>query len=677
MLSLQRAGEEMKVKDKIGKNIILCFDGTRENFGPQPITNVLKLYQVLDNNDDQIQMCYYQPGVGTEADFDPVVNVRRRFTLSNFSNITDAMFASSVDHHIVSGYIFLMDNYEAGDQIFMFGFSRGAFIARALAGMLERVGLLNRGLKDMVSMAWRIYESWEYAEQPSQPNYNTTLADEFKRTFSRTYEIRVHFQGLFDSVNSVGIIRDRLFPCTQRSGIVDHVRHAVSLDERKGKFKQQSFAPNPSSSKYYSLNYESNASNISLYHSNSGEINSKSLSDETSKVSLNLWTQHTIAQNLKGGPSHCEAKNHQTIKDANTNKGDILLRVKDLFENKSVNDEGHHTKTCRDISGFEPFTGSTDTECTLTPDLIEKWFLGDHSDVGGGWGSDCATRENLSNLSLRWMIYEAVKHGVLFKPGSIGEYASKYTSIGSLFSTIHDKLSFRHGTKVDPVEEDMIREVNEVQTPVTGSPIFSWLRTVLKEFYARKEKEILSDEEAAREMYSAQCKGITKLQALLWWVLELIPIGLRIENEEGKWRNVYVPNLGRPRYVPVYAELHWSIFWRIRHDKRYRPNNLPEYARKLLEEFEGIVLDKPTLANMGTIASPLKTYPNGMNISSNVSSNEDQRLLCREEMDCTMMNEIADAQYLKTRRSFLKWAETSWREFPDDLETLLCRNPDL
>lgn len=663
------------MKEKISKNIILCFDGTRENFGPQPITNVLKLYQILDNNDDKIQMCYYQSGVGTEADFDPVVNVRRRFTLSNFSNITDAMFASSVDHHVVSGYIFLMDNYEPGDQIFMFGFSRGAFIARALAGMLERVGLMNRGLKDMVSMAWRIYESWEYAEQPSQPNYNTTLADEFKRTFSRTCDIRVHFQGLFDSVNSVGIIRDRLFPCTQRSGIVDHVRHAVSLDERKGKFKQQSFAPNPSSPTYYSLNNRSNTSNNSLCH---GESNSKNpLSDEMSEGSSNLWTQFTNAQNLKGASSHCETKNDQTTGYNDTNKGDISLGVEDLYENKSAGSVVHHVETRNETCDFEPFTASTDTECTLTPDLIEKWFLGDHSDVGGGWGSDCATRENLSNLSLRWMIYEAVKHGVLFKPGSIHEFASKYTSLGSLFSTIHDKLSFRRGTKVDPLEEDLISEVNEDRTTVTGSPIISWIRSVLKEFYAKKEKEILSDEEAAREMYNAQCKGITKLQALLWWVLELIPIGLRIENEEGKWRNVYVPNLGRSRYVPAYAELHWSIYWRIKYDKRYRPTNLPGYARNLLEEFEGIKLDKPTLENIGTIASPLKTYPKGMNIHSNVSSDEDQPLLRGEEMSGTMMSEIADAQYLKAKRCFSKWAEKYWREFPDDLEILLRKKPDL
>ncbi len=57
-------------------------------------------------------------------------------------------------------------------------YSRGAFTARILAGMIERVGLLTIGLEELVPTAWKIYQSWEYAGQPSQPGATTNLADE-------------------------------------------------------------------------------------------------------------------------------------------------------------------------------------------------------------------------------------------------------------------------------------------------------------------------------------------------------------------------------------------------------------------------------------------------------------------------------------------------------------------
>jgi len=232
------------------KNIILCFDGTKENFGPQPYTNVLKIYRLLDTTN---QVCYYQPGVGTATTFDSIDDLQRYLTLSTLKNTMDAMFAFCLDDHITSVYLYLMHHYKPGDNIYMFGFSRGAFIGRVLAGMIERVGLLNEGLDDMVGMAWRIYESWEYAEQPSPTSYTTTLIQEFKMIFSREYEIKIHFQGFFDSVNSVGFFRERLFPCTQRSNIVQHVRHALSIDERRGKFKQVCFTPNPYQPEMFSL----------------------------------------------------------------------------------------------------------------------------------------------------------------------------------------------------------------------------------------------------------------------------------------------------------------------------------------------------------------------------------------------------------------------------------------
>ena len=120
-----------------------------------------------------------------------------------------------------------------------FYLSRGSFTARIIAGMIELVGLVNTGLDEMTPLAWNIYTSWEYHGQPVQIEHMTAvMANEFKKTFSRT-NTRIFFMGLWDSVNSVGVLWDRIFPYTIRTSNVDHVRHAVSLDERRAKFKQQ------------------------------------------------------------------------------------------------------------------------------------------------------------------------------------------------------------------------------------------------------------------------------------------------------------------------------------------------------------------------------------------------------------------------------------------------------
>ncbi|AQZ15478.1 YEL023C [Zygosaccharomyces parabailii] len=666
------SSEFQNLHQKSGKNIVLCFDGTCENFGPEPITNVLKLYQLLENQDDSVQLCYYQPGVGTEANFDPVVDIRRNFSVASITNKVDALFASSIDHHVVSGYLFLMNYYESGDKIYMFGFSRGAFVARALAGMLERIGLLTKGLDDMVSMAWKIYESWEYAEQPSQPNYNTTLAEEFKRTFSRPYEVRIFFQGLFDSVNSVGILRDRLFPCTQRSGIVDHVRHAVSLDERKGKFKQQPFSINPNSPKLFSLRYNS------YIVETTPETLEETACDEDDNGALNTLVKLMLEKNHQKPGRKAVSRKGGVVDDVHLtqeiNKQFQKLRNKKLTSTKNIKEN---------VEGFfeyEPLDNSVNTTLSsvVTTDLIEKWFPGDHSDVGGGYAVDCDTREVLSGLSLRWMISEAVKHGVYFKKNSIHEFAVKQTSLGSLFSTIHDKLSFsqRRQPNWDTPPEEVDQNSAEMQSQLSAVESTLWLRAAWSNFKEMKRSETLTEQEVARERFNLECSSSSVWQTSLWWLLELVPIGLRVENTSGKWRSVYIPNLGRPRYVPDYGNIHWSVYWRIKYDRNYRPKNLPNYSRKLLGEFCGIKLYSSTNKSIETIVSPVKSYPTARNSygrqverhSTSTDSGEVNRMV---------IDDIAQVLYYETGVRFSEWVTDSWREIPDDLQPWLLKYPDL
>jgi uncharacterized protein (DUF2235 family) len=74
--------------------------------------------------------------------------------------------AYSLAHHIMAAYKFFMNYYHVGDKVCPIGFSRGAFTARVLAAMVERVGLLTLGQEEIIPSAWKIYKPWEYAGQP-------------------------------------------------------------------------------------------------------------------------------------------------------------------------------------------------------------------------------------------------------------------------------------------------------------------------------------------------------------------------------------------------------------------------------------------------------------------------------------------------------------------------------
>ncbi|KOG99922.1 uncharacterized protein DI49_1369 [Saccharomyces eubayanus] len=659
---------DSSLRSSFGKNIILCFDGTRENFGPQPFTNILKLYRLLENSDDSEQVCYYQPGIGSVG-FDAVVDVRRRLTFSHLQNLLDSMFAFSLDNHICSAYLFLMKYFEPGDKIYMFGFSRGAFIARVLAGMIERVGLLKKGLEEMVKMAWQIYERWEYDSQPNQLQYTGTLAEEFKKTFSRDYEVKIYFQGLFDSVNSVGILRDRLFPCTQRSNIVEHVRHCVSLDERRGKFKQLCFTPMPYIPKLLSLTYVTNLSD---------QCSPMPFSDSSKQV---LAQENPLIKYTVKSSSHSineisplSPNNHGKVLSSKSEETtELLLDLNTFLENNSYSrDTGCSTRGIEAIFQLRSNQGSgTSSRMTMTPDLVEKWFPGDHSDVGGGWAPDCETEENLSNLPLRWILAEAIKFGVKFKPGSIHEYAAKHTSIGSLFADAHDYLDFgspRKGSRSNVMDDNYETHHEE----------FDRIKKMEDSLNQIKETRLSlkDEEEKIKDAFTLKCGHANRFIRVVWWILEMLPIGIRMENKQGKWQNFHVPNLGRSRYVPEYVSLHWSVYWRIKLDREYRPNNLPEYVRQLFQDFEGI--DLKTNKIIDKYNGQVRGEETRIDEGPPDDEESQLRLGQKASYFATISNaRLFDTKYSHLKKKFLDWAGSSWGEIPDDLEIHLKHDVSL
>jgi uncharacterized protein (DUF2235 family) len=213
----------------MSKNIVICCDGTNAQFDGDH-TNVIRTYKVARPGPDQVT--FYDCGVGTMPEPWQTTRLGKRWSM-----LKGLAFGSGFMQNIEDAYRFLMASYEPGDRVFVFGFSRGAFTARALAAMLHSVGLLRPGSENLIRYGQRY---WQRDFGPDSAGGK--LCAEFKRTLSRPCP--VHFIGVWDTVGSVGIINQyRTYPYTAHNPEVAHVRHAVSIDERRSCFRQNLMAP--------------------------------------------------------------------------------------------------------------------------------------------------------------------------------------------------------------------------------------------------------------------------------------------------------------------------------------------------------------------------------------------------------------------------------------------------
>ncbi|KAJ7160302.1 hypothetical protein C8R46DRAFT_1194678 [Mycena filopes] len=202
------------------RTLVLCFDGTGDQFDADN-SNIVQFFSMLPKADRSRQMVYYQAGIGTYTA--PQVATPM---MSRISKFIDMAVAWNIDAHVMGGYEFLMQNYTANDRICIFGFSRGAYTARSLAGMIHKVGLLPACNHQQIPFAYKMYTTTD------ETGWKQSNA--FKKAFS--IDVDIEFIGVWDTVSSVGLIPKRL-PFTTSNTIVRTFRHAVSLDESRVKFQ--------------------------------------------------------------------------------------------------------------------------------------------------------------------------------------------------------------------------------------------------------------------------------------------------------------------------------------------------------------------------------------------------------------------------------------------------------
>ncbi|MHB9863486.1 DUF2235 domain-containing protein [Streptomyces sp. YIM S03343] len=211
------------------RRLVVCCDGTW-NFADQPSkTNVSKIALSVHPGPatGKDQRVYYHSGVGTHR----------------WEHLGGGAFGVGLSRDVTDAYRFLVQTYQPGDELFLFGFSRGAFTARSLAGLVRNSGIVRRDHTDRIRQAWALYR--DRIEKPS--GVASTL---FRRSYA--HETEIHFIGVWDTVGALGIPvpdprwlqpavhrfnRRWAFHDTELSSWVKAAFHALSIDEQRSAFQ--------------------------------------------------------------------------------------------------------------------------------------------------------------------------------------------------------------------------------------------------------------------------------------------------------------------------------------------------------------------------------------------------------------------------------------------------------
>ncbi|KAM7186234.1 Uncharacterized alpha/beta hydrolase domain (DUF2235) domain containing protein [Rhypophila sp. PSN 637] len=493
------------------RKLVLCFDGTGNAFsGSNADTNVVKLLNKLDRNHPN-QFHYYQTGIGTyDINATSVDQSLLQSFKSSLDQTLDQGFGSGFDVHVLAGYRFLMRYYESGDKIYLFGFSRGAFTAKFLARMVNKVGLLCKGNEEMVPFVYKLYQRFLAGEitaygakkadkkkksklqqrlaarngssngqqepiingtqqDPDDIDDPTQYANDEISAFSDTFcrketvihhgtpeerNIKVFFLGMWDCVSSVAVLEQKAPKPMPVAGTATYVRHAVAVDERRVKFK----------------------------------------------AALLAQDKKAIESSKGGAAAHGEDHEHEDIK--------------------------------------------------------EVWFPGCHGDVGGGWPAD---KNSAFDMGQSMSFWDRVKN--LFSTRQ-PDHASKYLDKGP-FQMSDIPLAWMI-KEIEAVGE------KEPHAAVHWRPE---LLARFKKRCKKKEKKeqaltgIIHD--SLKYGY-----GTGFFKVLFWKFLEYLPIITRLEFEKDEWVNVRFPlNKASTRDIPKEAVFHESLLYRLANDPDYVPRN--------------------------------------------------------------------------------------------------------
>ncbi len=218
----------------VSKNVVLCLDGTGNQVDARSSTNVVRLFELLDLSDAAAQVAYYDPGVGTFSAQGAWTGAGRAV-----SKLLGLAFGVGVRENLAEAYQFLMHHWEPGDRLFVFGFSRGAFAARALAGLLHRAGVFRGGGENLVRYLVADYTGHRGDWADDDWKQIDRMSAAFAHTHRGSRSVPVEFLGLWDTVRAAGVLRRSMtWPYTRQLPNVGHAWHAVSIDEKRRSYRE-------------------------------------------------------------------------------------------------------------------------------------------------------------------------------------------------------------------------------------------------------------------------------------------------------------------------------------------------------------------------------------------------------------------------------------------------------
>lgn len=217
------------------KRLALFLDGTWND--PDDGTNVRVLYDAVQVGivGGVEQRAYYRRGVGTTW----------------YNRITGGTIGAGLSDNVRHAYAWLVDNYDDGDEIYIFGFSRGAYTARSVAGVIIKCGLLKRGGTLDVK---ELYERYQLGKSAKPLHELAFLSEEQKKQISEhdrelmrcSRRVDIMMVGVWDTVGALGVPwteapligrRNFYFHNTNLSVLIEHAYHALAIDEFRGPYK--------------------------------------------------------------------------------------------------------------------------------------------------------------------------------------------------------------------------------------------------------------------------------------------------------------------------------------------------------------------------------------------------------------------------------------------------------
>jgi uncharacterized protein (DUF2235 family) len=219
------------------KRLITCSDGTwnkpgNTDCGKPVSTNVERMFQCICSEDTSAdgqtvpQLKHYDPGVGTGT--------------SLADKLLGGITGAGIDKNIKDVYTFLMLNYEPGDDIFLFGFSRGAYTARSIAGLIRNCGILKPEHLSLIDKAYELYRDRHKYTAP-----DSDLMEAFRKQYAWENVTPIKFLGVWDTVGSLGVplpwyklknSNRYKFHDVTLSSTVEYACHALAIDERRKLF---------------------------------------------------------------------------------------------------------------------------------------------------------------------------------------------------------------------------------------------------------------------------------------------------------------------------------------------------------------------------------------------------------------------------------------------------------